>query len=317
MKYKKKNHFLALFTIGVVILSSAIPIIINSKKNTVISEDNTSENNNNINLNTFTSILNINRFIDNNHSDKIAILLFDSDVLKEKTVLRYIEILKKRDFDLVLGIANPNNIIGILKIIDAIEGPEDMLFLYICAHGKYYDYGKPISFFYNEEIPEIWVESFSYVGFGDEKLESFILAYYLKYEYESRNKVFLIESCYSGAFVDNIMYYDVPCCLGMTSCNINEKAYRIDKEGYFSKGFFNYLDTEEKNLDVEDAFHAGWNLVAKDYYLFWILLRKHQTPQITPRMYYGRYSRCIFNIDFEPPITRQDLIRIEEGIPIY
>ncbi len=299
------------------ILSNVIPIMINLKKNTVISEDNTSENNNDIKLNTFTSILDIKYFIDNNHSDKIAILLFDSGLLKEKTALRYIEILKKRDFDLVLGIANPNNINGILKIIDTIEGPEDMLFLYICAHGRYYNPGILSAVIFDDELPYVYVESYSYVKFDDEYLYSFQLAYYLKYEYESRNKVFLVDSCESGGFVENIMYYDVPDGIGMSSCDIDENTYGDGKQGYFSKGFFNYLDMDGKNLDVEDAFHAGWDLVEKDQYFLWFLLRKRQTPQISSRLYYGRYSRCIFYIDFEPSITRRDLIRIEEGIPIY
>ena len=206
----------------------------------------------------------------NNKPDKIAVFIYDSDLLRDKQVKRYTSILKTRQFNLFIYICDTSDISSALNFIALIEESHDKLFFYIYGHGGYHE-----------------SEGLSYVIVGpDQFVSPYQLSYYFKFEFESNIKGFLVESCQSGHFVTAAGLYGLENCIAMTTSNKNEYSYRDSfgpfgtGEGYFSKAFFNHLRDSGPSGTGYGAFRAGKKNVSKDRYFLFIRLTKKQHPQI-------------------------------------
>jgi hypothetical protein len=159
-----------------------------------------------------------------NHPKKLAFFIWSSDVATQGIIDPYVDIVLTEGY-LPFCYEDPD-IYDVLGDIDALEDYNDKLFFYFYGHGIY-DGLPPLSRFYYH---------------GSSKISSVMLK--SKFDlFESEKIAVLIESCYSGEFIDQ---FNVDGYLFMTTAsrNLTAKAYgpSFPAEGIFSDFFWGYID---------------------------------------------------------------------------
>ena len=217
--------------------------------------------------------INVNLPVESTHENKIGVFFWASDSLHDDNIINeYINVLKKEGFTSFFKFKDTGDYITNFNAIDSHEDSNDIIFLYIKAHGDY-----------NPSIGE------SYSELGSVRLHSSVLLDELD-DLEANHIGFLVESCKSGGFVTNSYNTDY---LAISSSNIEKESYDyiVSREGYFSDEFFDAVN------DGDSANSAYWE--ARSSYKWYPHLEFYQTIGLAQSPLW--YNGCSYNFFGPPP----------------
>ncbi|MFW9995412.1 MAG: C13 family peptidase [Candidatus Odinarchaeota archaeon] len=163
---------------------------------------------------------------------KLGFILYSTDAIEFSAVIRYSMILANEGYQVQYR-ADLSDIPGFFAALNALEGPDDTVFVYIGGHGNY-------------------LNGDSYVKLkpGGSYLYSSVFRTYMDL-LQAENKGFLIEACFSGGFTEDFANH--PNILAMTSANKYREACAVDElpsEGKFSMYFWNRIDAGDNAIEA-------------------------------------------------------------------
>jgi len=177
---------------------------------------------------------------------KLAFFIYASDVATESIIRPYADILGY-DHGYIAFLYEDPNLESVFDSIDNLEDYNDMLFFYFYGHGEHVD-GQFI---------------FDYSPALD--MGSIMLRYHFD-KFEAESIAVLMESCYSGEFVDRFEDNDKYLIMTPTDINHPAAAYgpSFPSEPIFSDFFWSYVDSGD---DAITAFNKAKAKNAEEPYL--------------------------------------------------
>lgn len=174
--------------------------------------------------------------------EKIAVFFWATDACKNYTIDKYIDYMDDEGYTKIFEFEDSTNVAGDCQTVDNYEGVYDAVFVYIIGHGLNW-----------------WGHSYTcfspcFLGIG--AICSGTFRDYMD-NWESTKKGILVESCYSGDWVDD---FKASPYLAISTSDETHTSYGWPeyeggplKEGIFSYYFFKHI-------------HDGYNAISSYYY---------------------------------------------------